>query len=238
MLRHTELNTDIVTWTRLMNRAAPTVNPHIDSSASPMAIASQEVTEGKSKHQHAGRNDSPPSSPLTSHSGESTPKSPNTPSDLEKDEGAPINGELPPPMPISEEDLVQTNRINDHPIIPPPREFLGSAEDLARRRASEGSLIQSPLSSGTASHSPAYLFSHEGGTHPMRHQHQPQQQQPQHHHTPHYYHHAPQQHNTNMATVREVSLRVGTSGRQFKYGWAFFFLHNIYIGCGIPSLFG
>ena len=212
-MRHTELNTDIVTWTRLLNRGGPgpsSVGPHTDTSASPMAIASQEATEGKSKHHHhhhAGRSDSPPSSPL-SHSGGSTPKSPNTPSDLEKDEGPPINGELPPPIPINEDDLVPANRINDHPIIPPPREFLGSAEDIAaRRRASEGSMIRSPPSSaGGVGHAPLS----EGVNTPGSRYHQqqpPQQQQPAHHHTPHYYHHQQQQqHNSsNMAPLREVS---------------------------------
>lgn len=121
---------------------------HIDTSASPMAITSQETIDRKAK-QNSAHNESPPSSPLTSHSGGSTPKSPNTPNNLEKDVGS---GDLPPPIPISEDDLAPTNRINDHPIIPPPREFLGSAEDLARRRASEGSVIKSPP---IASSSPA-----------------------------------------------------------------------------------
>lgn len=142
MLRHTELNTDIVTWTRLLNRAAPSSGPHMDTTASPMAIATQEASDHKSK-QNSGH-DSPPSSPLTSHSGENTPKSPNTPNNLEKDDSPPMNGELPPPIPIREEDLAPSSRINDHPIIPPPREFLGSMEDIARRRASEGCIIQSP----------------------------------------------------------------------------------------------
>lgn len=185
-MRHTELNTDIVTWTRLLNRSVPTVGPHMDTTASPMAIAAQEA---KSKQNSGGHNDSPPSSPLTSHSGGSTPKSPNTPNTLEREE----NGELPPPIPISEDDLAPSSRINDHPIIPPPREFLGSMEDLARRRASEGSLIQSPVGVG---HTPAYL--HSEGVNPMspnRHQH---------HHTPHHY--QSPQHSSNMATVREVRV--------------------------------
>ena len=166
VLRHTEINTDIVTWTRLLNRAAPSVGPNVDTSASPMAIASQEAIDRKTKL-NSVHNESPPSSPLTSHSGGSTPKSPSTPSaytrlsSLGKDEAPPMNDELPPPIPISEDDFVPSNRINDHPIIPPPREFLGSMEDLARRRASEGSLI-SPISTNVGP-SPVLIHSGEGG---------------------------------------------------------------------------
>lgn len=191
MLRHTELNTDIVTWTRLLTRGTPT---HTDHGASHMA-----AQETKSKQNSGGQNYSPPSSPLTSHSGESTPKSPNTPNNLERDDGPPINGVLPPPIPISEEDLAPSSRINDHPILPPPQEFRGSVEDLARRRASESALIQ-PV--GGAGHAPTHL--HSEGVNPMspnRHQH---------HHAPHHYHQQSPQHNSNMghnsnmATVQEV----------------------------------
>jgi hypothetical protein len=189
-LRHTELNTDIVTWTRLINRSTPSVGlPNDSSSPAPMAV----VPEARSKQNSGGHGDSPPSSPLTSHSGESTPKSPNTPNNLEREEGPPVNGELPPPIPINEDDLAPTSRINDHPIIPPPREFLGSAEDLARRRASEGSVVHSPIG-----HAPAYMYSE--GVNPMspnRHQH--------HHNLPHnQYPQQSPQHSSNMATGREV----------------------------------
>lgn len=201
-MRHTELNTDIVTWTRLFNRGAPTVGAHSDTTSSPMAVLPERPTKS------GGHSDSPPSSPLNSHSGGSTPKSPNTPSDLEQDEGPPINGELPPPIPINEEDLAPSSRINDHPIIPPPREFLGSAEEIARRRASEGSMAQSP------GHAPAYL--HSEGVHPMspnRHQH---------HQGPHQYHHQSPQHSSNMATGREVGTiwRSGVHYLEFdNFGW-------------------
>ena len=165
MLRHTEINLDIVTWTRLLNHAVPSsVGPNPDSASSMSITVTPEppyCNEGGHKHKHSPMHpsegiesidESPPMSPLTSHSGDSTPMSPFTPNALihmsssEKGEAAPMNGELPPPMPISEDDLVQTNRVNDHPIIPPPREFLGSVEDLAaRRRASEGSFAIFPL---------------------------------------------------------------------------------------------
>ena len=193
LLRHTEINTDIVTWTRLFNRGAPTVGT-IDTSSSPMAV----VPEARTKQNSVGHGDSPPPSPLTSHSGESTPKSPNTPNNLER-EGPPINGELPPPIPINEDDLTPSSRINDHPIIPPPREFLGSFEDLARRRASEGSMAQSPVG-----HPPAYMYS-EGANQmsPNRHQHHHHQHHPN---PPHQYHQSPQHSSSssNMATGREV----------------------------------
>ncbi len=199
MLRHTELNTDIVTWTRLLNRATPTVGPHTDTSASPMAIASQqETTDQKQKpnsthhHHHNNNSESPPYSPHTSHSGESTPKSPATPnsysrmspsSGKDSEGGHRVNGELPPPIPISEYDLVPSSKINDHPIIPPPMEFLGSVEDLARRRASEG-MLGSPVGYGGMGQAPVYLFPRDGsgggGGAQDQHMHQNNQAPPRH----------------------------------------------------------
>ena len=188
MLRHTEINTDIVTWTRLLTRAAPTIGPHIDATASPMAITQEQSSErGKNNKQPPSSYESPPSSPLTStsQSGESTPKSPITPvsfslfdqsggrarddrKDGLKDGSLPMNGELPPPIPLSEEDLISGIHPSgqNEPIIPPPREFLGgsvsSSEDLDLRRSSVGSL-QSPhhstmTSSSVGGHPPNYAY--------------------------------------------------------------------------------
>ena len=122
MLRHTELNTDIVTWTRLLNRSGTTNNTVDPAHSSPMVI----TTSDKAKQ------DSPPHSPHTS--GGSTPKSPATPTSpayfegrkRSIQEGTPVNGELPPPIPMTEEDLiVGVPPGANEPIIPPPQEFLG-----------------------------------------------------------------------------------------------------------------
>ena len=184
VLRHTEINTDIVTWTRLLTRAAPTIGPHIDATASPMAITQEQATERSKNKQPTSSYESPPNSPLTStsQSGGSTPKSPITPvtfgrlsppsyfdqsssrakdgrKDSLKDGSLPMNGysELPPPIPLSEEDLISGIHPSgqNEPIIPPPREFLGgsvsNSDDLEHRRPSAGSL-QSPHNSTAMGH--------------------------------------------------------------------------------------
>ena len=66
-----ELNTDIVTWTRLLTRADRGVG---DVGSPALSHDKDERVKGKS----AGSDSSPPLSPLTP-SGESTPKSPLTP---------------------------------------------------------------------------------------------------------------------------------------------------------------
>ena len=183
VLRHTELNTDIITWTRLLTRAAPTVGPHIDATASPMAITQEQAAE-RNKNKQPPSYESPPSSPLTStsQSGGSTPKSPITPvtvgrmsppyfnqtsghtkdgrKDSLKDSSLPMNGELPPPIPLSEEDLISGIHPSgqNEPIITPPREFLGgSVSDVEQRRSSAGSL-QSPHNSTAIGPPPSYVF--------------------------------------------------------------------------------
>nr|CAA73558.1 Protein kinase C-related kinase (PRKSD) [Suberites domuncula] len=123
VLRHTELNTDIVTWARLLNRSAPSTHtdPHISS---PMVISTQDKSS---------KQESPPHSPHTS--GGSTPKSPITPTSPpyfdhsgRKRSLQENGGDLPPPIPMSEEDLiVGAPHSATEPIIPPPREFLGGS---------------------------------------------------------------------------------------------------------------
>lgn len=66
-----ELNTDIVTWTRLLTRADRGVG---DVGSPALSHDKDERVKGKT----AGSDSSPPLSPLTP-SGESTPKSPLTP---------------------------------------------------------------------------------------------------------------------------------------------------------------
>ena len=75
-----------------------------------------------------------------------------------------MNGELPPPIPLSEEDLISGIHPSgqNEPIIPPPREFLGgsvsSVDDLEpHRRPSAGSL-QSPRNSAGIGPPPSYVF--------------------------------------------------------------------------------
>ncbi|XP_064395091.1 serine/threonine-protein kinase N-like isoform X3 [Halichondria panicea] len=126
VLRHTELNTDIVTWTRLFQRSTRTNNTADSTTSSPMVISTSDT-----------KPDSPPHSPHTS--GGSTPKSPITPtspscfppSNARKrsiQDSTPVNG-LPPPIPISDEDLIIGAPPGaSEPIIPPPQEFIGGSE--------------------------------------------------------------------------------------------------------------
>ncbi len=191
VLRHTEINTDIVTWTRLLTRAAPTIGPHTDATASPMAITQDHAAERSGKKQLTSSYDqSPPSSPLTStsQSGGSTPKSPITPDtfgrlsppsyfnqssdrsnkdvrkDNLKDSSLPMNGELPPPIPLSEEDLISGIHPSgqNEPIIPPPREFLGgsvsSMDDIEQHRRSSAGSLSSPRTSSAIGPPPTYVF--------------------------------------------------------------------------------
>ena len=177
-----------MTWTRLLTRAAPTIGPHTDATASPMVITQDQAAERNKNKQPQSSYESPPGSPLTStsQSGGSTPKSPITPvtfgrlspptlfdqssghakdgrKDSLKDGSLPMNGELPPPIPLSEEDLISGIHPSgqNEPIIPPPREFLGgsvsSTEDLEHRRSSAGSL-QSPHNSTSVGPPPSYGF--------------------------------------------------------------------------------
>ncbi len=81
--------------------------------------------------------ESPPHSPHTS--GGSTPKSPITPTSpsyfdssnsrkRSSHDHTPVNG-LPPPIPISDEELIIGAPPGaNEPIIPPPQEFVGSSE--------------------------------------------------------------------------------------------------------------
>ena len=187
------MKTDIVTWTRLLTRAAPTIGPHTDATASPMAITQDRdhaaERSNKNKQLTSSYDQSPPSSPLTStsQSGGSTPKSPITPDtfgrlsppsyfnqssdrskdvrkDSLKDSSLPMNGELPPPIPLSEEDLISGIHPSgqNEPIIPPPREFLGgsvsSVDDLEQHRRSSAGSLPSPRNSSAIGPPPSYVF--------------------------------------------------------------------------------
>ncbi len=170
MPRPAELNTDIVTWARLLSRSAPGIGTSAETS-SPMSISTQDakaVDDRKMKPTSSGHgsDESPPLSPLTSQSGGSTPKSPITPPSFDdrrvsKEETHSMNGELPPPPVLSDADLM---RAPADQIIPPPVEFLERVGGEAKRRepfpAANASgvtnlddielRIQSPLSGHTA----------------------------------------------------------------------------------------
>ena len=180
-----------MTWTRLLTRAAPTTGPHIDATASPMAITQDHSADRSSKNKQltSSYDQSPPGSPLTStsQSGGSTPKSPITPDtfarlsppayfnqsserpkddrrDSARDNSLPMNGELPPPIPLSEEDLISGIHPSgqNEPIIPPPREFLGgsvsSVDDLEQNRRPSAGSLQSPRNSTAIGPPPTYVF--------------------------------------------------------------------------------
>ena len=155
MLRHTELNTDIVTWARLLNKAAPTVMTA--ETASPAPLDAKSADNRKAKMSTPSIDESPPPSPLTSQSGGSTPKSfvtsptrmspgfelhsgarddvPFASSQQHRKsshhftgDGVPVNG-LPPPdpfEPLEPQEQMSLDFITaPEQIIPPPPEFSG-----------------------------------------------------------------------------------------------------------------
>ena len=157
-----------------------------------MAITQEHTADRSSKNKQltSSYDQSPPSSPLTStsQSGGSTPKSPITPDtfgrlsppsyfnqssdrstkdvrkDSLKDSSLPMNGELPPPIPLSEEDLISGIHPSgqNEPIIPPPREFLGgsvsSMDDIEQHRRSSAGSLSSPRTSSAIGPPPTYVF--------------------------------------------------------------------------------
>ena len=155
VLRHTELNTDIVTWARLLNKAAPTVMTA--ETASPAPLDAKSADSRKAKMSTPSIDESPPPSPLTSQSGGSTPKSfvtsptrmspgfelhsgareevPFASSQQRRKssphftgDGVPVNG-LPPPDPFEplepQEHMTLDFITATDQIIPPPPEFSG-----------------------------------------------------------------------------------------------------------------
>ncbi|CAI8048891.1 Serine/threonine-protein kinase N2, partial [Geodia barretti] len=160
--RAIELNTDIVTWARLVARADRVV---VEGGSSPN-ISEGKEERGKSKISlAAGPDGSPPLSPLTA-SGESTPKSPLTPphvvtgmaQDFERQfppsEGGGarsqrsshsslLNGVLPPlDGPLNEEE-----ELPEEPILPPPAAFQSSTYIGE---------VDPPTSSSSSVHSPRH----------------------------------------------------------------------------------
>lgn len=141
ILRHSEINTDIITWSRLLNRAGPAIYAGMDHS-SPMGAKSTSGARSNLKPTalNFDSDSSPPQS--ESQSGDDSPKTPDTPTldrvstssvfDKSDDESvvAPQrhsrsdvhvqNGDLPPCDPVSDEELIY---IPDQIILPPPPQF-------------------------------------------------------------------------------------------------------------------
>ena len=133
ILRPSEINTNIATWSRLLSRAAPAITAGADL-ASPMGGASGAKSSGNLKPVtlNFDSDTSPPQS--DSQSGENSPKTPDTPSSyrhqshtsvFDKDDDGSVapetNGPLPPPSPVSDAELMHTP---DQIIIPPPPQFV------------------------------------------------------------------------------------------------------------------
>ena len=130
MLRANQINANVVTWTRLLSRDAT----GIVAGDTPTSERGWRPSH-KNKPPVLNISDgSPPRS--TSHSGESSPKTPDTPSSWRESSGGseddkhaedtnggshPLPVPLPPPEPMSDADLVQ---VPDQIILPPPPQFV------------------------------------------------------------------------------------------------------------------
>ena len=146
ILRPSEINTNIATWSRLLSRAAPAITAGADL-ASPMGGASGAKSSGNLKPVtlNFDSDTSPPHS--DSQSGENSPKTPDTPSSyrhqshtsvFDKDDSGGVapetNGPLPPPSPVSDAELMHTP---DQIIIPPPPQFVEDKTTPSKGGASE-----------------------------------------------------------------------------------------------------
>ena len=140
ILRPSEINTDIVTWSRLLNRAAPAICAGVDTASPLGASAAKSTPNAHSNLKPNALNFDSDSSPPQSdtQSGENSPKTPDTPNSRRESEssvfdksddeitGSQIsltethNGTLPPLEPVSDADLMHTP---DQIILPPPPQF-------------------------------------------------------------------------------------------------------------------
>lgn len=131
VLRPNQINANVVTWTRLLSREATGI----------VAGDTPSSSERGSRPSHKNKppvlsiaEGSPPRS--TSHSGESSPKTPDTPSSWHESSGGsddtkhledvnggshPLPVPLPPPEPMSLADL---STVPDQIILPPPPQFV------------------------------------------------------------------------------------------------------------------
>lgn len=136
------MNINIVTWSRLLNRAAPAITAG-EYIATPMGGASG--AKGSNLQPTALNFDSDSSPPQSdTQSGENSPKTPDTPTsrrtsvfdrsdDEEKSVTTESNGPLPPMEPVSDAELMH---VPDQIILPPPPQFL--EEDMAQHTPAKG----------------------------------------------------------------------------------------------------
>ena len=135
ILRHSEIKVDLITWSRLLSRAAPAITT--GDTSSPYGSKQTQIIGANLKPTALGfdSDSSPPQS--ESQSGENSPKTPDTPSsprepssplfanhnarsDLPQRNSVIQNGELPPVEPVSDAELMH---IPDQIILPPPPQF-------------------------------------------------------------------------------------------------------------------
>ena len=149
ILRHSEINTNIVTWSRLLNRGGAAITAGMDTT-SPMGAAGAKSTRGaQSNLKPIALNFDSDSSPPQSdtQSGENSPKTPDSrkeghnsvfdkSDDEEVSSSRESTGNLPPLEPVSDADLMHTP---DQIILPPPPEFKeeSSQANMASKRKSK-----------------------------------------------------------------------------------------------------
>ena len=160
ILRHSQIQIDIVTWSRLLNRAAPAITAGSETTGhfSPGSKSPAETQQLKPSALNFDSDSSPPQS--TSHSGENSPKTPDTPTSRRESSSSGLDPEevngnaelesseelvqtpamqgniLPPSDPVTDADLMG---VPDQIIIPPPPQFVEDAmRKAAKRRSQEG----------------------------------------------------------------------------------------------------
>ena len=167
-MRHSDINVDLVTWSRLLSRAAPAITA--GDTSSPYGAKSTQTASSNLKPTalNFDSDSSPPQS--ESQSGENSPKTPETPrspreppspifskgdatSGLPQRNSLIQNGELPPVEPVSDAELMHTP---DQIILPPPPQFqlVTDSQNSSKHRASSSPPVDSinfsfPSSKGT-----------------------------------------------------------------------------------------
>ena len=157
ILRHSQIQVDIVTWSRLLNRAAPAIIAGSETTGhvSPGSKSPADAQQLKPSALNFDSDSSPPQS--TSHSGENSPKTPDTPTSRRESSSSGLDAEengttelesseelmqapvtqgniLPPSDPVSDADLMG---VPDQIIIPPPPQFVEDAKRKAAQRRSQ-----------------------------------------------------------------------------------------------------
>ena len=149
-----------MTWSRLLNRAAPAIiaGSETTGQVSPGSKSPADTQQLKPSALNFDSDSSPPQS--TSHSGENSPKTPDTPTSRRESSSSGLDAEevngnaelesseelvqvpaaqgniLPPSDPVTDADLMG---VPDQIIIPPPPQFVEDAmRKAAKRRSQEG----------------------------------------------------------------------------------------------------